>query len=335
LPNIFRVKFIPIGPSAVKLVYDFLMISAAFWLLIKNKYDIIHGIEEGGFMAVVLAKLLGKDSIFDMDSSIPEQLKNRGFITNSMLIRWLKNLEKWSLNKSSRVITMCTALSDRARQLSPESKIFQIEDFPITNTIKSDNKIFDKLIKQFDLSNMTIILYTGNLEPYQGIDLLLNSWKIFSSQNNNIENYKMVIVGGDDCQIKKYKQKTSLMGIQDSICWVGHRPLEEIENWMGISYALISPRVEGENTPLKIYSYMSSGRPIIATRLKTHTQVLDDSIAFLADPDPTQLSGVISDVLENTELAKHKGKKAKKVVENKYNYKSFRRKVLEVYSSIN
>jgi glycosyltransferase involved in cell wall biosynthesis len=334
LPNILGGKFIPIGPSLIKLFYDTVMLPAVFWLLVTNRYDVIHGIEEGGFLGVILGKLLGIDSIFDMDSSIPEQLKSSGFFKNPILISWLGALEKWSLNKSSCVITMCKALSDKAKQISPKANLFQIEDIPVSNFSIFDHKNVDELKKRYGLNNMTIILYTGNLEAYQGIDLLLDSWKVFCSQSNNMENCKLVVVGGNNKQITDYRNKTSIMGIQNSICWVGPRPLEEMGDWMEMSSALISPRTKGENTPLKIYSYMSSHRPIIATRLDTHTQVLDDSIAFLADPDPIQFSQAISDVLNETELAKKKAAKAKEVVEANYNYETFRRKLLKAYESL-
>ena len=42
----------------------------------------------------------------------------------------------------------------------------------------------------------------------------------------------------------------------------------------------------GTNTPLKIYQYLRSGRPIVATRLLTHTQVLDDDVAILTEATP-------------------------------------------------
>jgi len=44
---------------------------------------------------------------------------------------------------------------------------------------------------------------------------------------------------------------------------------------------LVSPRSSGTNTPLKIYQYLRAGRPIVATRLLTHTQVLSDQTAIL------------------------------------------------------
>ena len=52
---------------------------------------------------------------------------------------------------------------------------------------------------------------------------------------------------------------------------------------------LVSPRTRGNNTPMKIYSYLDAGRAVLATDLPTHTQVLTPECARLApaDPDPT------------------------------------------------
>ena len=49
-----------------------------------------------------------------------------------------------------------------------------------------------------------------------------------------------------------------------------------------------SPRLAsaGTNTPLKIYSYLRAGKPIVATDLLTHTQVLDREVAILVRPEP-------------------------------------------------
>ena len=52
---------------------------------------------------------------------------------------------------------------------------------------------------------------------------------------------------------------------------------------------LVSPRLKGLNTPMKIYSYLDSGTAVLATRLRTHTQVLDDRTAYLVEPEPEPL----------------------------------------------
>ncbi len=65
-------------------------------------------------------------------------------------------------------------------------------------------------------------------------------------------------------------------GLADAVIFTGQRPAEEIPRYLDAATVLVSPRASGTNTPLKIYQYLRSGRPIVATRLRTHTQVLND-----------------------------------------------------------
>lgn len=333
LPNLFRVSQIPVGPSKIKLLMDLLMIIAVLWLCLVKKYDVIHGVEEGGFVAVLFSRIFRKASVLDLDSWMSDQLKCSGFIGNSLLLRSLSNLEKWAINRSSLVITVCSALSEKVRSISPDAKITQIEDIPLSNSHVFDNRIVDTLIDQYNLRDQEIIVYTGNLEKYQGIDLLLNAWEKFAAIYTGKPS-KLVIIGGPVEKVESYKAIISEKKIKDSVCLVGPRPSDEMGAWMALSNVLISPRSEGENTPLKIFSYMASGKPIVATNRKTHTQILDDSTAFLAEPTPDKLAETMIKAVNGGNEAIKKGNQAKQIVEEKYSYDVFSKKLLNAYASI-
>lgn len=336
LPNVFRANSIPIGPSGIKLAFDVLLTAFTVLLCLRKRYDVIHGIEEGGLLAVILSKLFGNASIFDMDSCISDQLKYSGFITNSRLLKYIRHFEEWAIRRSSVVITVCSALSEKALSLAPKAKVVQIEDIPISdlNENNLDMQVTERLTKDYGLSNAHRVVYTGNLEPYQGIDLLLAAWKVFMSEKRDEKFYKLVVVGGPTEKVDYYKKIIDNDAIANSVCFVGPRPLNEMWAWMALSDVLVSPRSEGDNTPLKIYSYMASGRSLVATRIKTHTQVLDDSMAFLVEPDPIQFGRAIFDALNNQNLAKEKSNTAKWIVENHYSYSVFQEKLLAAYTSI-
>ena len=268
LPNLLKVRSIPVGPSNIKLAYDFLLLAAALYLVITKKYDVIHGIEEGGFLAVMLAIIFRIASIYDMDSYISDQLHYSGFVKKRFFLNLVRKIENWSLKKSSTILTVCKALSDNAKFVCPEANVYQIEDIPIQNLSKIVDGQADELMKKYDLSDSLRVVYTGNLKAYQGINLLLDSWEILCNQVNNSRAYKLIIVGGNESQIDFYKNIVAQKGLSDSTCWVGQRPLAEMKDWMNLSDVLVSPRLEGDNTPLKIYSYMASCRPIVATNRK-------------------------------------------------------------------
>ena len=338
LPNFLRTQTIPIGFSWKKLVLDLPLAIYALFLALRNRYQVIHGIEEGGVIAAVLARLLRKASIFDMDSVMSEQL-GAGKNGRNLVQKIVAMLEKWSLRNSSVIITVCQSLSDTARASTEDGNIVQIEDIPLSFAFPLDpgrKEEIDRQVaaieRQHGLDTRSILLYTGNLQPYQGIDLLLEAWGFFIDNNRNWQDYCLVIAGGPESLAASCKARIQGSFWHDSVVFLGPRPLEEMERWMSSAACLISPRSQGENTPLKIYSYMATGKPIIATRMHTHTQVLDDQTAFLVEPDARDMAAAIAHAFKNEEQGLRKGRAALDKVRRQYSYEIFSKKLLEAYA---
>jgi len=89
---------------------------------------------------------------------------------------------------------------------------------------------------------------------------------------------------------------------------------------------LVSPRATAINSPLKIYSYLKSGKPIIATNIIGHTQVLTPEAALLVEPNPSALAEGILSLLENRSLAGRLACGARRLFESKYSFETFLRK---------
>ena len=123
-------------------------------------------------------------------------------------------------------------------------------------------------------------------------------------------------------------------GLQNTVTCVGHQPSQDLPEWMAVADALISPRVHGDNTPLKIYTYMYSSKPIVATNLLTHTQVLDPSVAILTEPTAKGLAQGIVEVLEDPERARQLGREANLRVRSQYSAEAFSQKLLAAYAEI-
>jgi glycosyltransferase involved in cell wall biosynthesis len=95
---------------------------------------------------------------------------------------------------------------------------------------------------------------------------------------------------------------------------------------------LVSPRSSGTNTPLKIYQYLRSGRPIVATRLLTHTQVLDDAVSFLTPATPEGFGAGILAALADPAKAREVGAQAKRLADTKYSYEAYLARTREACS---
>jgi glycosyltransferase involved in cell wall biosynthesis len=86
---------------------------------------------------------------------------------------------------------------------------------------------------------------------------------------------------------------------------------------------LVSPRASGTNTPLKLFAYLSSGRPVVVTDRPVHTQLVSDAEAALAVATPEGIAdailGLLSDPARSATLAANAGR----LVREKYSPAAF------------
>ena len=336
-----RFKFlgnVKLGPSPLKLFLDFFIIVQMVWLLIKNKYDFVHAHEEAVFFAWFFKPIFRYKLVYDMHSSLPQQLTNFQFTTSKTLINLFKFLEDKCLTSAEAVITICPDLRDYVNSIiTNKEKHFLIEnsifeDIKLKNksknNLQSDVKL-DSFINGFLNENDTAIVYAGTLEKYQGIDILIKSMKDVVKSNNNV---KLIIVGGTKEQVEFYHKLASDMGVLENIKFTARVAQHIAKKITGIADVLLSPRSDGTNTPLKIYEQIASGKPLVATKIYSHTQVLSDDNSFLVDPNPEDMArGIISAITDHEE-AQRKVENALKLYDDIYSrkvYKSKLKKLLE------
>jgi len=326
---------VKIGPSILKLFLDIFIIVKMLALLIRNKYDFVHAHEESVFFARFMKPLFGFKLIYDMHSSLPQQLTNFNFSSSKSLINLFKKLEDSCLRVSDGVITICpdlfnyvnTIIENKDKHFLIENSIF--EPVKLKNTEAGHTNDVTKKISQ-ELSKKDIIVYAGTLEKYQGIDLLIKGFKYTLSENPNAF---LIIVGGSPDQVKKYSSLAKDNQVSDKIMFTGRVDQPTAKYYSGIAKVLVSPRSEGTNTPLKVYEQLVSGTPLVATNIYSHTQVLTEDVAFLVDPTPQAIGNGIAQALKKGDETEKKVAAAKKMYEEKYSrirYTQKLRKLLEI-----
>jgi glycosyltransferase involved in cell wall biosynthesis len=73
-------------------------------------------------------------------------------------------------------------------------------------------------------------------------------------------------------------------GLEGHCVVTGRVPQQVARRFTQCATTLVSPRDRGSNTPLKVYEQLASGIPLVATRIRSHTQVLNDEVCFLVEP---------------------------------------------------
>ena len=153
--------------------------------------------------------------------------------------------------------------------------------------------------KKLDLPHdIQMVLYTGHLFGWKGVDTLLASAEFLP------ENAIVYFVGGTDEDIEKFKVQSSKFKVTVNI--IGRRSHSEIPLWLRAADVLVLPNTakeeasKYETSPVKLFEYMASGRPIIASDLPSIRNVVDERFVFFFEPDdPKSLAQACIYVLEH------------------------------------
>jgi glycosyltransferase involved in cell wall biosynthesis len=312
---------VKIGPSLAKVPLDAFLAVTAFRRAFSGRYDAIHSHEEGGVIGVVLSALLRVPHLYDMHSSLPQQLTNFAFTGSPLLRRIFLAIERLMVRRSRVVIVICPSLEETVRAIEPQAQVVLIENAPGSAEEQATPEAAAAVRASVGLSADTpLVLYTGTFEAYQGLDLLFAAMAAVRAQRRDA---RLLLAGGKPDQVERARAEARAAGIEDVAMFAGERPAAEIPGYLLAADVLVSPRSRGTNTPLKIYQYLRSGKPIVATRLLTHTQVLSDETAILTEPSPSEFAAGILQAIENPTLAAELGRRARTLADTKYSYEAY------------
>jgi glycosyltransferase involved in cell wall biosynthesis len=330
IPAIPGIRNIRAGFSLKKIACDVVMAAMCLRMVRRTRYDLIHAVEESAFMAAGANAVSGVPYVYDMDSSLAEQMVER-FPGLERLLPFLRYCESVAVRRSIGVLTVCAALEDVALGHAPDKPVGRVEDSTLLPATPGGEGAVDGLIPERVRRAGPIAMYVGNLERYQGIDLLLHG---FRHTLRRVPNSTLAIVGGRDDDIVRYREMAGRLGILPRVEFLGPRPVSLLPRLLRQADVLVSPRLKGLNTPMKIYSYLDSGTAVLATRLRTHTQVLDDRTAYLVDPEPEPLGDGLAALLSDPELRARLAANAKEYVQEEFTPDAAHRKLSRFYDAM-
>jgi glycosyltransferase involved in cell wall biosynthesis len=321
IPRLPGIRNIRPGFSLKKLVCDVFLLGQALRMVRRKHYHLVHAVEEGAFIGLLIKRSFGIPYVYDMDSSMSQQMVDKTFLFQPVA-PVMRRLEGRVIRQALVVVPVCDALAEIARR-HRANKIWLLRDVSLLSVVRNNGSGADDL----RLAGIRF-MYIGNLEPYQGIDLLLSSFSLFHKKCNDAT---LVIVGGAPRDIARYQAIVIRYGIDEFVRFTGPRPLSMMAGLFRQTDILVSPRIRGVNTPMKIYSYLQSGKPILATDLPTHTQVLTPDVALLAPPGARRFAEAMRRLADDPDGRELLARRAAALAEKKYSLPVFERSAYELY----
>ncbi len=170
--------------------------------------------------------------------------------------------------------------------------------------------------------NTRIALYVGALDGWKGTDTLLKA-------SQYLDNILVALIGGSSDQIEK------LSGAYPQVRLLGPRSYDELPNNLAAADVLVLPNTAKDDismrftSPLKLFAYMASGVPIVASDLPSVRELIDDTSGYLVSPDdPMALATAITTVFTDSSASDKAARARKRVEEYSWEHRAERLRAL-------
>ena len=265
----------------------FFSFSSALYLKFKaGKQDVIYSNES---LPLWCASFFFKNTFYEMHD-FPESKRSLfGIFLKRMRFVLVHN--QWKMNRLREVFKI------DAGRIMYEPNAVDVDEFDsAVNKDEARRNLAIPLDKK-------IAMYTGHLYGWKGVDTLAQAATKLPRE------WLVVFVGGTEKDIESFKGK---YGNDSRVLIAGHKKHSEIPLWQKAADVLVLPNTAKENiskyytSPMKLFEYMASKRPIVATDIPSVREILNDTNAIIIPPDDSEAmaKGIMEALQNNNKVEK-------------------------------
>lgn len=319
-----------------RIIYDSsICLSSFLWGLTIKNVDIILVITPPLQLAVTafyLSKIKKANLVMLIKDLVPDAAIDLGILKNSKAIKIARILERYAYRKAEKIIVICQGFADNLKGKGvSDSKVAILPDWVNSDFIRplGKNNIFRQ---KYDISeNKFLVLHAGNIGVKQGLENILTAAKEIKSEPDML--FYIVGGGNERDNLEQLAKNENL----DNVKLLPLQPTELLPHMLSAADVLIINQrsdVIDIVIPSKLYSYMASGRPIIAavhpkSETARYIQLADCGLVIPPE-QPEILADALLQLRADPGLADRYGRNARKFLEDNFD----RVKILKKYTSL-
>ncbi|KGJ96776.1 TIGR04063 family PEP-CTERM/XrtA system glycosyltransferase [Colwellia psychrerythraea] len=309
-----------------------------------EKPDVIHAHSPAlnGLAALKAGRKSGLPVVYEIRAFWEDAAVDHGTCKEDDLrYRLTRKMETHVVKNASAVTTICEGLrSDLISRGVNESKFtvianaVDIEQFDvITPQDKANNA---ELAKDLKLTDCDVLGFLGSFYAYEGLDLAIAALPAVLAKNPKA---RLLLVGGGP-QEQNLKQQVTLLGLEGKVIFTGRVPHSEVGKYYSLVDLLVYPRkpmrLTDLVTPLKPLEAMAQGKPVIASDVGGHKELItDNETGFLFKAgDSAELAERLVDLLADEDKLKSVLSNGRDFVENVRNWKNSVSNYLPLYKKL-
>jgi glycosyltransferase involved in cell wall biosynthesis len=324
---------IDIGPSFVRVFYDLLLVPKLISVIRREKLDVIHAHNYEACIAAGIAGFFtGKPVIYNGVTSMAEELPTySSFARFARVARWVGRALDYVV---PRLSTFIMVLSDELKDYLTDVGIADEKILIVPPGVEVDwlgSGDGDRLREELQLPTSTrVVLYTGAIDTFQRIDYLLEAMAIVCKSSPAA---MLVIAGGkaSDEMDALIRSQAASLGVSDRVRMIRNVPLEALPDYLALADVAVLSRPNCPGYPIKLLNYMAAAKPIVSFAGSAKSLCHGYSGYIAENDNVPDLAEGIALFLENRELGREVGAKARESLLGVFDWTTIARGVAEVY----
>lgn len=267
-------------------------------------------------------KKLGKKVIFDAHEDLPKQLLGKPYLNKPLrmiLSKFFSLYEKLNCSKFDYIVTATPFIREKFKTIN--SNVIDINNYPI---------IEELIIKANWKEKSNEICYVGGISEIRGIEQLVEALEEVDVNLNLAGSFSE-----KDFEIK-IKNKRGWSKVNE-LGFIDRKQVKEIYKKSKIGVVTLHPVINYlDSLPVKMFEYMASGLPVIASNFPLWKSIIEtNEIGLCVDPlNPRDIANAISYIIDNPIEAEQMGKNGQKAIMQKYNWTFEAEKLYQVYKEV-
>jgi glycosyltransferase involved in cell wall biosynthesis len=245
--------------------------------------------------------------------------------------RRIGRLVRRAVSRPDSIVVTSDALAETVRRIRPGARIM-VERNGVD--LEAFERLPDRVSARRSLglpADRKISLYTGQLLAWKGIATLLEASKLLP------DDHQVVIVGGSDDDIRAWQAKVP----GNKALFLGRRPHAEIPTFLAAADVCVLPNTAEDResstytSPIKLFEYLASGCPIVASSLPSIREIVGEGEALLVTPDdPAALADTIVACSVEGEQGRERAARGRRLVRERYGWASRAVRILDSIATV-
>lgn len=292
---------------------DWTIVRACRRSAMEARSEVIYERRLSPKISYALSRLVGLPFIVELNG-VEEEAAMQGRADTSPLRRWKARVRRRMLRRANAIVAVTPQLADHtARRLNIDpARIATVPNGVDTDRFRPLDASSAR--KALGMEDRPWIGFVGNLVSWQGVEFAIRAMPHVLRLHGDA---RLAIVG-DGMSRKALESEASKLGVRSQVSFLGSVPYERVPLHIAAFAVGVAPFVRRRNeaaglSPLKIYEYMASGRPVVASDLPGVRQALASSGGGVVVPpeDPSALAENVSRLLSDPSLRDAMGRRAR------------------------